>query len=128
MSQLASQFTVPVPFEQSVMEDATACALLARAGPSDRADGFRQLKPASVEGAEGETVGETFFVGLGLGESVPVTVGVGVSPGASTVKSSVALRCVTASLATIVCFPGDQDDLTLIETVKVPSPPTWMVP
>lgn len=72
---------------------------------------------------DGGAVGVIGVVCVGDGET-PI---VGVVPGASTVKVSVALRRVSVSLAVMVCCPIVHEFSTATCTLKVPSPLTTMV-
>ena len=84
-----------------------------------------QLNPWSVEGAV--VVGVTVFVGVGVTDPVALGDGVGVMNGEMTVNDRLALRCVTASLAWMVCCPAAQVAGTFIVTVKAPSLPALIV-
>lgn len=79
-----------------------------------------QLRPDALEGAVDDGVGVGVF-----GVTVPVTVGdsvgEGVVNGPRIVNDRLALRCVDASLATMVCCPLDHDGAMLIVASNVPS-------
>ena len=86
-----------------------------------------QLNPGWVDGAVDD--GFDVFVGVGVTDPVVVgeRVGEGVVNGERMLNESLALRCVTISLASIVCRPIDHDGLMVIVTLNVPSLPALMV-
>src|SRR5438270_7061477 len=89
-----------------------------------------QLRPGPVEGAVDDGLGvgvADIAVFVGVGVTDPVVAGEGVVNGERIVNDSLALRCDSASLASMVCCPLDHDGMIVIVTSNVPSLRALMV-